>query len=75
MACLFSSHPLPNAIIMATTRTFKQPRDQQGEHKGQVKQDQQKGAAAVSKHDAGKHKKDNSDGAEENTTKKQQNAI
>ena len=43
-------------------------------HKGES-QHRQKGAKSVSKKDTGKHTKDESHGAEENTTKKQQNGI
>lgn len=44
-------------------------------HKGESQQSHQKGAKSVSKKDTGKHTKDESHGAEENTTKKQQNSI
>ena len=49
--------------------------DTKTKNKGESQQSHQKGAPSVSKHDAGKHKKDNSDGAEHNTTKKQGNSI
>jgi hypothetical protein len=51
--------------------------DGQPHHKGQPSQMHQKGGPAISKRDAhgGKHEKDESSGAEKNTTKKQQNAI
>jgi hypothetical protein len=45
------------------------------ENKGESQQSHQKGAKSVSKRDTGKHKKDESDGAEHNTTKKQENSI
>jgi len=45
------------------------------ENKGESQQSQQKGATSVSKKDTGKHKKDESDGADKNTTKKQSNSI
>lgn len=44
-------------------------------NKGESQQSHQKGAKSVSKKDTGKHKKDESDGAEHNTAKKQQNSI
>ncbi len=44
-------------------------------NKGESQQSHQKGAPSVSKKDTGKHKKDESDGADHNTTKKQQNSI
>lgn len=43
-------------------------------NKGESKQTTQKGALSVPKN-KGKHKKDDSDGAERNTTKKQSNSI
>ena len=49
-------------------------RNRPGRHKGQPG-NEQKGAATVSKTDAGKHEKDESGGAAENTTKKQGNSI
>ena len=44
-------------------------------NKGERQQSAQKGAESVSKQDAGKHKKDESDGADQNTTKKGANAV
>jgi hypothetical protein len=44
-------------------------------NKGESQQSKQKGAPSVSKKDAGRHKKDESDGADKNTTKKQSNSI
>ena len=44
-------------------------------NKGESQQTHQKGAKSVSTHDRGKHKKDDSDGADKNTTKKQSNSI
>jgi hypothetical protein len=44
-------------------------------NKGESQQSQQKGAKSVSKKGTGKHLKDESGGAEKNTTKKQQNSI
>ena len=44
-------------------------------NKGESQQSKQKGANSVSEQDRGKHKKDNSDGADKNTTKKQSNSI
>lgn len=44
-------------------------------HKGESQQSHQKNAQSVGKHDKGKHKKDESEGAEHNTTKKQSNSI
>ena len=43
--------------------------------KGESQQSPQKGAPGVSKKAAGKHTKDQSGGASNNTTKKQQNSI
>ncbi|HEX8358294.1 MAG TPA: hypothetical protein VF610_12805 [Segetibacter sp.] len=47
----------------------------QTKNKGESQQSHQKGAPSVSKKDTGKHTKDESGGAEHNTTKKQQNSI
>ena len=44
-------------------------------NKGESQASNQKGAKSVSNKDNGKHKKDESDGAEQNTTKKQENSI
>ena len=44
-------------------------------NKGESQQSHQKGAKSIAKHDQVKHKKDESDGAERNTTKKQSNSI
>jgi hypothetical protein len=44
-------------------------------HKGESTVSKQKGAKSVSKKDTGKHTKDESGGAKENTTKKQSNSI
>jgi hypothetical protein len=44
-------------------------------HKGESQQSHQKGAESVSKQDTGKHKKDESDGADKNTTKKGANSV
>jgi hypothetical protein len=44
-------------------------------HKGESQQSHQKGAESVGSQDKGKHKKDESDGAEKNTTKKGANSI
>jgi hypothetical protein len=44
-------------------------------NKGESQQSDQKGAASVGTHDKGKHKADNSDGDDKNTTKKQSNSI
>ena len=44
-------------------------------HKGESQQSHQKGAESVSKQDTGKHTKDESGGAEHNTTKKGANSI
>ena len=44
-------------------------------NKGESGQNNQKGAVGISKHSKAKHKKDDSDGAEHNTTKKQSNNI
>ena len=44
-------------------------------NKGESQQSHQKGAKSVAKHDTGKHKKDDSDGDDKMTTKKQQNSI
>lgn len=44
-------------------------------NKGESQQSQQKGAASVSKKGGGKHTKDESHGAEKNTTKKRGNSI
>jgi hypothetical protein len=50
-------------------------RQDQKKHKGQELQSHQKGAPAMNRKDAGKHEKDDSEGAEQNTTKKQENSI
>ena len=47
----------------------------QTKNKGESQQSHQKGAASVSKRDTGKHTKDESQGADKNTTKKQSNSI
>ena len=44
-------------------------------NKGESRQNNQKGAIGISKHSKAKHRKDDSDGAERNTTKKQSNSI
>ena len=44
-------------------------------NKGESEQSHQKGAKSVSSKGSGKHKKDESDGADHNTTKKQSNSI
>ncbi len=44
-------------------------------NKGESQQSHQKGAKSVSNQDTGKHKRDESDGADKNTTKKQGNSI
>jgi hypothetical protein len=44
-------------------------------NKGESQQSHQKGAASVSKKNTGKHTKDESHGADHNTTKKQGNSI
>jgi hypothetical protein len=44
-------------------------------HKGDSQQSHQKGAKSVANRDTGKHKKDESDGADKNTTKKGANSI
>ena len=44
-------------------------------NKGESQQSNQKGASSVSNKSKGKHTKDESHGAEENTTKKQENSI
>ena len=44
-------------------------------HKGESQQSHQKGAKSVANRDTGKHKKDESDGADKNTTKKGANSI
>ena len=44
-------------------------------NKGESQQSQHKGASSVSKKASGKHTKDESHGAEKNTTKKQGNSI
>lgn len=55
--------------------------DSKPNHKGEIKQSQQKGAPSVSKKGSGKHYKDHSGKAAveatdpDNTTKKQQNSI
>jgi hypothetical protein len=50
-------------------------RPDQMKHKGQELQSDQKGAPAMNKQDTGKHKKDNSDGDDKNTTKRQENSV
>ena len=44
-------------------------------NKGESQQSNQKGSKSVASHQTGKHKKDESDGADKNTTKKQGNSI
>lgn len=44
-------------------------------YKGESEQNPQKGAIGVSNKDKVKHTKDNSDGEDRNTTKKQSNSI
>ena len=44
-------------------------------NKGESQQSNQQGAPGVSKKGSGKHRKDQSGGAEKNTTKKQSNSI
>jgi hypothetical protein len=44
-------------------------------NKGESQQSHQQGAASVSKRNTGKHTKDESHGADKNTTKKQSNSI
>jgi hypothetical protein len=44
-------------------------------NKGESQQGRQQGAESISKKNAGKHTKDESHGAQHNTTKKQQNSI
>jgi hypothetical protein len=44
-------------------------------HKGESGQSKQKGAESISQQAAGKHRKDESDGAEKATTKKGSNSI
>jgi hypothetical protein len=44
-------------------------------NKGESQQNQQQGALGVSKKGSGKHSKDESGGAEKNSTKKQENSI
>lgn len=43
--------------------------------KGESRQTEHKGAQSVSPQDHGRHRKDESDGADRNTTKKQSNSI
>lgn len=50
-------------------------RDQETRHKGESQQSTQKGAESVSHNKSGKHRKDESEGADRNTTKKQGNSI
>jgi hypothetical protein len=56
-----------NSGVRGTNATSK--------HKGESEPSRQKGAASISNKNKEKHKKDDSDGAEKNTTKKQQNSI
>jgi hypothetical protein len=49
--------------------------DSQTTHKGESQQSKQQGAPSVSKKSKGKHTKDESGGAQKNTTKKQGNSI
>jgi hypothetical protein len=51
------------------------PKHDAQKNKGQVRQNHQKGAPAMSQKTTGKHTKDESGGAKKNTTKKQQNSI
>ncbi len=44
-------------------------------NKGESQESRQKGAKNVGQNSKGKHKKDESDGADHNTTKKQSNSI
>ena len=61
-----------------STRNNKDNQGQDGtttKLKGMSQQSHQKGADSVGKHDKGKHKKDESDGSEKNTTKKGPNNV
>jgi hypothetical protein len=62
---------------MSTKKTYTggDPKHEAPDHKGQVRQNHQKGAPGLSKKNTGKHEKDHSGGAERNTTKKQGNSI
>jgi hypothetical protein len=51
------------------------PKHEPEENKGQPMQNNQKGSPEFSKRDTSKHRKDESEGADKNTTKKQQNSI
>ena len=59
----------------------KEHKDYQGldgsktHNKGESQQSHQKGAKRVAKNETGKHKKDESNGAEHNTTKKGANSL
>ncbi|HEV7329419.1 MAG TPA: hypothetical protein VGN63_00110 [Flavisolibacter sp.] len=44
-------------------------------HKGESQQSHQQGAKSVANDKTGKHKKDESDGADKNTTKKGANSV
>lgn len=44
-------------------------------YKGESQQSHHKGAKSVSKQETGTHKKDESDGSDRNSTKKQSNSI
>jgi hypothetical protein len=44
-------------------------------NKGESQQSHQKGAKSVAAHNTGKHRADESEGASNNTTKKQSNAV
>jgi hypothetical protein len=68
--------PLCKKRTMTKRRyTGGDPKHEPNEHKGQPVQNEQKGSPENSKRDTGRHQKDESDGAERNTTKKQQNSI
>ena len=49
--------------------------DSTTKNKGESQQSNQQGAKSISKSDTGKHTKDESHGSDDNSTKKQQNAI
>jgi hypothetical protein len=62
-------------MSMKKKHTGGDPKHEAPVHKGQPRQNTQKGGPALNRRDTGKHEKDESGGAEKNTTKKQSNSI
>lgn len=60
---------------MSTKKIKGDENSRRSDQKGQPDQNHQQGGPAMSRRDAGKHEKDESGGAEKNTTKKHSNSI